>query len=44
MGAAPQAADSLELAAKAWDFAGERERARATRARARELAASAAQL
>jgi adenylate cyclase len=44
MGAAPQAADSLELAAKAWDFAGETERARATRARAREVGASTAQL
>jgi adenylate cyclase len=44
MGAAPQAADSLELAAKAWEFIGENERARATRARAREHSASAAQL
>jgi adenylate cyclase len=41
MGAAPHAADSLELAAKAWEFVGETERAHATRARAREVAASA---
>lgn len=37
LGAAPQAADSLELAAKAWDQAGQNERARTSRARARGL-------
>jgi class 3 adenylate cyclase/tetratricopeptide (TPR) repeat protein len=36
-GAAPQAATSLELAAEAWDRIGERERARASRERARSL-------
>ena len=42
MGAVPQAADSLELAAKAWEFAGDDVRARATRARAREVVSSTA--
>jgi adenylate cyclase len=37
LGAAPQAADSLKLAAKAWDRAGEKQRARKSRARARDL-------
>ena len=38
IGAAPQASESFELAAKAWERAGEKERARASRARALELA------
>jgi tetratricopeptide (TPR) repeat protein len=38
IGAAPQAAESLELAAKAWERAGDDERARASRTRALELA------
>jgi class 3 adenylate cyclase/tetratricopeptide (TPR) repeat protein len=38
IGAAPQAAQSFELAAKAWDRAGEKERARASRTRALDLA------
>ena len=37
LGAAPQAVGSLELAAKAWDRAGDEERARTSRARARDL-------
>jgi len=37
LGAAPQAVGSLELAAKAWERAGDEERARTSRARAREL-------
>jgi class 3 adenylate cyclase/tetratricopeptide (TPR) repeat protein len=37
LGAAPQAADSLELAARAWDQAGQKERARTSRARAHDL-------
>jgi adenylate cyclase len=37
LGLAPQAAKSLELVAKAWEFAGENERASATRARARSV-------
>jgi adenylate cyclase len=40
MGAAPQAADSLHLAAEAWQRAGEPVRADAARARAQELAIS----
>jgi adenylate cyclase len=42
VGAAPRAAGSFELAADAWERAGEEERARANRARARELTAEAA--
>lgn len=38
IGAAPQASESFELAAKAWERAGEKDRARASRARALELA------
>jgi tetratricopeptide (TPR) repeat protein len=38
IGAVPQAAESLELAAKAWERAGDNERARASRTRALELA------
>jgi adenylate cyclase len=37
LGAAPRAAGSLELAAKAWESAGEAERARSSRERARAL-------
>jgi hypothetical protein len=37
LGAAPQAVGSLELAAKAWERAGDEERARTSRARARDL-------
>jgi adenylate cyclase len=37
LGAAPRAAGSLELAAKAWENAGEEERARSSRERARAL-------
>ena len=37
LGAGPQAAGSLELAAKAWESAGEEERARTSRARAQAL-------
>jgi adenylate cyclase len=42
VGAAPRAAGSFELAADAWERAGEGERARANRTRARELSAEAA--
>jgi adenylate cyclase len=42
MGALPQAAGSLELAAKAWELGGDAERARAARTRAREVASNAA--
>jgi adenylate cyclase len=38
IGAVPQAAESLELAAKAWERAGDNERARASRTRALDLA------
>ena len=38
LGAAPQAAGSFELAAQAWERAGEKKRARASRARALEVA------
>jgi hypothetical protein len=37
LGAAPRAVDSLQLAAKAWESAGEKERARTSQARARAL-------
>jgi Tetratricopeptide repeat. len=37
LGAAPQAVGSLELAAKAWERAGDEERARTSRERARDL-------
>ena len=37
LGAAPRAVGSLELAAKAWERAGDEERARTSRARARDL-------
>jgi tetratricopeptide (TPR) repeat protein len=42
MGALPQAAGSLELAAKAWELGGDMERARAARTRAREVPPNAA--
>jgi hypothetical protein len=38
MGAAPQAAKSLETVAEAWEKRGEEGRARDTRSRARDLA------
>jgi hypothetical protein len=37
MGATPQAAGSLEMAAEAWQKAGENDRAAAARARGQEL-------
>jgi Tfp pilus assembly protein PilF len=40
VGAAPQAAKALEIAAEAWEKQGEEEQARDTRARARSLTPS----